>query len=346
MQMFDVLNISLRRTSVVLLLIHLNVDALQCCSLFSTFYVDMTAIFSPGYGITVAGGCNGNTSTNQTQLTRPNDVMLLPNGTLYVANEDGKVLAFDRNSRTGRTVAILRSSSLYFFHFHNRTSDLYVSVYGQNFVQILPGNRTIPSNVNATGVCVLTEIIRPTVITMDSAGNLYVASHSCNWITRWAPNVTAGVLIAGSPTGSSGSSNILLDRPYGLSLDELNSVIYVVDRFNHRIQRFPLDGSGIGVTVAGGNGLGSAPNQLNNPTEIYRSNNGNFMYICDIYNYRVQRWPMNGTSGITVAGSSSGITGQTPYLMNKPYALAIDTDEKYIYVSDSNNHRIQRFSLI
>jgi DNA-binding beta-propeller fold protein YncE len=180
---------------------------------------------------------------------------------------------------------------------------------------------------------------------MDSAGNLYISSYSCHWVTRWALNATAGVLIAGSPTANSGSSNILLSRPYGLSLDELNSVIYVADRFNHRIQRFPLDGSGIGVTVAGGNGAGSAPNQLYRPTEIYRSKNGNFMYICDSYNSRVQRWPMNGTSGVTVAGSSSGITGQTPYLMNTPYAFAFDTDERYLYVSDANNNRIQRFSL-
>jgi DNA-binding beta-propeller fold protein YncE len=180
---------------------------------------------------------------------------------------------------------------------------------------------------------------------MDAAGNIYVVSYSCNWITTWAPNATAGVLIAGSPTGSSGSSNILLNHSLGLALDELNSMIYVADRFNHRIQRFPLDGSGIGVTVAGGNGPGSAPNQLDSPTDIYQSKNGNFMYICDSLNHRVQRWPMNGTSGMTVAGSSSGLAGQTSYLMDIPYAFAFDPDEKYIFVSDNYNHRVQRFSL-
>jgi DNA-binding beta-propeller fold protein YncE len=181
---------------------------------------------------------------------------------------------------------------------------------------------------------------------MDTAGNIYVASYTCHWITRWAPNATAVVRIAGSPTGSSGSSSVLLNCPYGVLLDEFNSMIYVADRYNDRVQRFPLDGSRIRGTVAGGNGAGSAPNQLNFPTEIYRSKNGNFIHICDTYNYRVQRWQTKGTSGVTVAGSSTGLAGQTPYLLRAPYAFAFDPDEKYIFVSDTDNHRVHHFSLI
>jgi sugar lactone lactonase YvrE len=310
------------------------------------FLNKIDAVFSPEYGITVAGGCKGTASTNETLLSLPTSVVLLPNSTLYVANIDGKVLAFDRNSRTGRTVAILSISTDYCLYFDNRTSDLYVSAYDLHFVYILPGNRTIPPRGAGTGACVLTEMSSPIGITMDTARNIYVTSSICNWITKWAPNATAGVLIAGSSMGYFGRSNRRLNGPYGLFLDESNSVIYVADRWNNRIQRFPLDGSGIGVTVAGGNGLSRAPNQLYYPTEIYRSKNGNFMYICDTYNHRVQRWPTNGTSGVTVAGSSSGLAGQTLYLMDIVFAFAFDPDEKYMFVSDIANNRIQRFSLI
>jgi DNA-binding beta-propeller fold protein YncE len=292
----------------------------------------------------VAGACDGSASMNQTLLDSPADILFMPNGTLYVNNNDRKILTFQPGKRTAGVLATFNDWPSFLFY-DNRTSDLYISVLSLNLVYILPGYRTIPPNGVGSTACVLTAMSGPTGITMDSAGNLYVGSFSCNWITRWAPNATNGVIIAGSSTGSFGSSDILLSRPYGLLLDELNSVIYVADRYNDRVQRFPLNGSGIGVTVAGGNGLGSAANQLNGPTEIYRSKNGNFMYICDSFNHRVQRWPMNGTSGVTVAGSSSGMAGQTPYLMNTVYGFAFDPDESHLYVSDANNNRIQRFSL-
>jgi DNA-binding beta-propeller fold protein YncE len=281
----------------------------------------------------------------KTLLMPSADILFIPNGTLYVNSFDGKLLAFQLGKRTADVLATFNDWPSFLVD-NNRTSDLYVSVHELHLVHILPGNRTIPPNGVGSGTCVLTKILRPTVITMDTAGNIYVANYTRHWITRWAPNATAGVWIAGSPTGSSGSSSVLLNCPYGVLLDQLNSMIYVADRFNHRIQRFPHDESGIGVTVAGGNGAGSAPNQLNAPTEIYRSKNGNFIYICDTYNHRVQRWPTIGTSGVTVAGSSTGLAGQTPYLLRTPYAFAFDPDEKYIFVSDTDNHRVQRFSLI
>jgi DNA-binding beta-propeller fold protein YncE len=309
-----------------------------------SFVLDTNSMLTVGYGVTVAGACNGSSSTNQTLLLATNDIMFMPNGTLYVANDDGRILVFEPNNRTAHVAAIFPHWPAYFL-FDNKTSDLYISFISMELVYILPSYRTIPPSGAATGACVLTESSSPSGLAMDMVGNLYIASYTCNWITRWAPNATAGVRIAGSATGVTGGSSTLLMHPYCLLLDELNSMIYVADRFNHRIQRFPLDGSGTGVTVAGGNGAGNAPDQLYGPTEIYRSKSGEFLYICDSYNHRIQKWHINGTSGITVAGSSSGLSGPTPYLMNIPYAFAFDPDEEYIYVSDTYNNRVQRFIL-
>jgi hypothetical protein len=77
-----------------------------------------------------------------------------------------------------------------------------------------------------------------------------------------------------------------------------------------------LDGSGIGVTVAGGNGQGSAANQLDRPSDIFVSKIDGSVYVADCYNNRIQKWLVNATSGITVAGSSLGAAGSTQYLMN------------------------------
>jgi hypothetical protein len=54
-------------------------------------------------------------------------------------------------------------------------------------------------------------------------------------------------------------------------------MIYVADRDNHRVQRFPLDGSEVGMTMTGGNHLGSAANQVFNSTEIHLSKNDHFI---------------------------------------------------------------------
>jgi sugar lactone lactonase YvrE len=308
------------------------------------FLRDTDAIFSPGYGITVAGGCNGNTSTNQTLLSSPGDILLMPNGTLYVGNSDGRLFAFDPHNRTARVVNRYGTTAP-FLTYDKRTSDLYVSASYSHRVYILPGNRTIPPNGMVATNCNLSTVYFPLGIVVDSVGSVYIASLFCNWIAKWSVNATAGVLIAGSPKGNSGSNSTLLSNPFSLALDETRSVIYVADLMNSRIQRFSLDGSGIGVTVAGGNGAGSASNQLTYPMGITLSKSGDFIYIGDTGNTRVQKWRINGTSGVTVAGSPSGLSSRTPYLLTGPASLTLNAEEKYLYVSDSYSARIQRFIL-
>jgi 6-phosphogluconolactonase (cycloisomerase 2 family) len=54
---------------------------------------------------------------------------------------------------------------------------------------------------------------------------------------------------------------------------------------------------------------------------------------------------MNATFGTTIARNPNGISGNTPYLLNTPYGFTIDDEENYLYASDRQNNRIQRFSL-
>ena len=296
-------------------------------------------------GATVAGQCNDGSNTNYTATLSPWDVLVVgENRTLYVPNAANQLVAISSGKRAGR---ILRSfpSWITILYFDNRTSSIYVSIIMSHRVYIWPSNQTIPASGISYTNCSMNWLYQPSGIVVDSVGNVYVGSYQCNWITKWAPNATSSTLIAGSSTGAWGATNLLLNTPHGLALDEINSFIYVVDRFNNRVQRFPLDGSGIGVTVAGGNGVGSTASRLNGPTDMHLSKIDGSIYIADCYNNRVQKWQRNATSGITVAGSPSGVAGNTSYLLNLIFGLAIDDKEEYLYVADSNNNRIQRFSL-
>jgi sugar lactone lactonase YvrE len=95
-----------------------------------------------------------------------------------------------------------------------------------------------------------------------------------------------------------------------------------------------------GVIAAGTTNGGNA-NQLNQPSCLYIDANDT-LYICDYNNNRIQKWVQGATSGVTVAGDSTGAHGSTSILFDKPIDLTFD-NSGYMYVVDYNNNRVQRF---
>jgi hypothetical protein len=187
---------------------------------------------------------------------------------------------------------------------------------------------------------------KPYGVQVDSQHNVIVVSRNNHRVMFWPPNATNGTLLVG--LGIVDSSSMGLDYPSGIALDERNSFLYVADTYNHRIQRYSLNGTWPcnGTTVAGGNGAGSASNQLNQPTYIRLSNKTGAMYIADYANHRIQRWQQGATSGVTIAGSPYGHGGSNATTLYYPIGLAINANETQMYVTDTNNRRIQRFQLI
>ena len=316
------------------------------CYEFSLFFylIDDTNSSSLLFGTTVAGACNNSGNSNETVLINQAGIALSNNNTFYVGDNSNRLLEFPLNSRVAQVVMNFSNWPAFIYR-NNRTPVIYVGVLLSNLVYILPTNKTIPPNGISATNCSMTTLNSPTGIVTDSSGNVYISSLYCHWVTKWPPNATSSTLIAGSPVGVFGWTATTLYAPYGLALDEPNSFIYVVDRYNYRIQRFPLNGSGIGVTVAGDNGEGQGQNQFYRPTDIYISKFDSSIYIVDCFNSRIQKWLKNATTGITIAGSTNGSSGVTPFLLNKPYAFAFDDQERFMYISDSLNNRVQRFRL-
>ena len=143
------------------------------------------------------------------------------------------------------------------------------------------------------------QINHPIDAHVDQQGNVYITDNYNNRIQKWEYGSTCGFTIAGG--NGAGSAANQLNSPYG-SIVDANGFLYVADHENDRIQRFDLNSGGStrnGITVAGGNGRGDAPNQLNIPNGAFVDDKGN-VWVTDPQNYRTQKWTPGATEGITL----------------------------------------------
>ena len=221
----------------------------------------------------------------------------------------------------------------------------------------------------------------PQEIALDSNGDLYIADSSNNRIqeiaatthSQWGVSMTAGDIytVAGSSSGTPGSTSTLLSRPVGLSFDA-NGDLYIVDSANNRIQElaatthsqwgqsmtansiYTAIGTGTSGNTGDGGPAGSAT--LFNPGALTMDASGD-MYIADYSNNQIRevagttgtQWGQSMTAGdiYTVAGSTSGTWGQTgdggaatSALLGGPYGVALDSAGD-LYIADYGSNRIQ-----
>jgi LPXTG-motif cell wall-anchored protein len=87
---------------------------------------------------------------------------------------------------------------------------------------------------------------------------------------------------------------------YGIAVAG-DGTVYVSDRDNNRVLKV-APGASTFTVVAGGNGGGTAANQLAEPAGIMLDAQGN-LYIADRLNNRVQKWARGATEGVTVAAA-------------------------------------------
>jgi sugar lactone lactonase YvrE len=94
------------------------------------------------------------------------------------------------------------------------------------------------------------------------------------------------------------------------------------------------------MTVGGvGGSSGLASNQLTFPVDM-ALDSSNSLYIADLVNNRIQKWMVDAPNGTTVAGQVTGAGGITAAYFYGPYGIYVDSSYN-IYVSDTNNHRVQ-----
>jgi DNA-binding beta-propeller fold protein YncE len=97
-----------------------------------------------------------------------------------------------------------------------------------------------------------------------------------------------------------------------------------------------------GFTVAGGNGDGDAPNQLNDPIGIYVDDDQT-IYIADCGNHRIVEWKYGATDGRVVAGGNGQASNANQ--LDYPRDVVFDKNANTLLICDRDNRRVVQWPL-
>jgi uncharacterized protein (TIGR03437 family) len=207
------------------------------------------------------------------------------------------------------------------------------------------------ANSAAEGIPALMSPVNASAITLDNAGNLYIAEP-----TRVRKVNTAGIIntIAGSLTsgyrGDGGPAlNAWFQDIHGIAVDNAGNVI-VADSSNNRIRKIVQGGNvttiaGDGTRNFGGDGGLATAAKLYDPRGVSIDSNGN-LFIADYNNYRIRKVDSNGII-TTVAGDGTqscchGDGGlATKAEINLPENVFVDGAGN-LYIADTFNGRIAK----
>lgn len=192
----------------------------------------------------------------------------------------------------------------------------------------------------------------PSNLTLDSAGNLYIADTGNHRLRK--VNAADGVIstVAGNGIAGVGEGNAfgaVFSEPRGLSYGA-DGKLYVADSGNHRVVAItgiagptPSLAPVAGVGVPGSNGDGSLATiaTLQAPMDV--ALDGATLYIADTGNHkiRVVTGGINNTlAGTGEAGANFDSGTPTEVRLNSPAGVAVDALHR-VYIADTDNHRVR-----
>jgi gliding motility-associated-like protein len=291
----------------------------------------------------------GGNGSGDNQTIFPQDVFLDSEGGLYVLviNE---VIWFPPGSAgaTGHTPLVVVQGQGSIGNQFDRASGIFVDGAGSIYIADAFNNRIqkwrpgADSGVTVAGIggggSAPDQLLGPSSVFLDAKGNMYVADNGNSRIQKFAPGSTDGITVAGANGIGAGANQFNgIEKVF---VDQ-QGYIYAADFGNNRVQRFDPGSTSAsnGITVAGGNGAGTAANQVAIPRGLYVDAAGN-IYVSDEVNDRVQEWAPGAAFGVTIAGGNGegGLQNQ----LYKPKGITVD-GQGYVYIADASNNRIQKW---
>jgi sugar lactone lactonase YvrE len=212
----------------------------------------------------------------------------------------------------------------------------------------------LPDSGSADGLGLAVRFYLPTSLSVDAAGNVFVADTENDTIRMISP-ARAVSTVAGTSqlqgTNDGAASHALFAKPFGVALDSIGNV-FVADTYNHTVRE--IFASGETTTLAGTAGVpgfrnGPAiPNSLagglfNYPYGIAVDANEN-IYVADALNNMIRKISHGNVTTLAGAGASGSADGVgTNALFSVPVALAVDGAGN-VYVADYGNNLLRRVS--
>ena len=198
----------------------------------------------------------------------------------------------------------------------------------------------------------------PNGVTVDQAGNDFVADHYNHTIrklipsgTNWIVSTIAGLALThGSVDGTNSEARFW--SPTGIAVDT-NGHLYVADTLNFTVRQIVQSGANWVVTTIAGLALNYGPAdgtnsdaQFDFPYGITADRSGR-LYVADFGNNAIRQILASGRDWIvsTIAGSSNAIgSADGPGWLatfNEPNSVCVD-EAGFVYASDQNNNIIRK----
>jgi uncharacterized protein (TIGR03663 family) len=177
------------------------------------------------------------------------------------------------------------------------------------------------------------QLSQPAGISLDAAGNLYVADSRNNRIEEFDPSGNVVRIL-----GSGGDKPADFNEPWGVAVDKSGNV-YVADTWNHRIQKFDANLDLVWTFGKPFTDLGARQPGLDEffgPRGIAIGPDGNLL-VSDTGDKRIVKISPDGQP---LGSFGEGGTGQGQF--NEPVGIAVGTNGD-IYVADTWNGRVQGF---
>ncbi|MGI8785519.1 MAG: IPT/TIG domain-containing protein [Acidobacteriota bacterium] len=200
----------------------------------------------------------------------------------------------------------------------------------------------------------------PRAVTLDSAGNLYIADTDRHRIRR--VDALTGIMTTVAGTGVQSledfegpATQAELSYPQGIAIDAQGNLL-IADTGSNRIRRVDAK-TGIISTVAGrhssmfgsgfdGDGRAATSALLNGPKGITVDAQGN-LYIADTGNNRIRRVDSSGFITTIAGNGQGGYSGDgvpaTATALNLPKRVTLDSSGN-IYIADTDNHRVRKIN--
>ena len=284
---------------------------------------DGGASAAPESGIRIIGS----RGDGPVQFDRPRALVVLPDGSFWVADMTGRIQSIDAEGKHRLTIALPQTQL-------GRPTGLAIARDGNLLVAETHYSRI--SRYSQEGK-LLQQWGEPgkgegqfgmvTGLAVDPEGNIFALEHG-DWNDRIQKFSPEGEFLLAF--GSFGEEPGQFRRPAAADCDEAGN-LYVADAVNHRIQKF--DGEGNLIALWGG--IGREPGKFRYPYGITLGPD-EVVYTCEFQNNRVQAFTRTGEFLGTL-----GRAGTRPGEFLTPKGIAA-APGGVLLVADTNNHRIQR----